>query len=213
MLRPALLVALLVHASSPAFADDFPDLGNCKETVFGPKGNEVSATTIERDAKHRIVKLIPKPRGDVQTREYDAAGRLTTIHIGDIRVANTYDPKTGRLDRTDEFEAKATTPSRTWTRDYDPKTGQLIHQVAKQGDKIVIEKDFTYDKANRIAAIAMDHGATTETHHYDDRGRLDTNAVVVSGQKIVFTYKYDDHDRRTEQANPKGRIEYSYTCK
>ena len=214
MTRVLLIVAALAGA---ARADDFEDLGNCKEQAFGAKDTApVRVVTIERDAKHRIAKQTTVLAGGatlVQTRTYDDKGRLATIQLGDSRIVNEYDAKTGRLARTLEYAEKAAAkPNRVWTREYDA-AGHLVHQVAREGDKDTIDKTYTYDKAGRVATLVMDRGATTETHGYDDRGHLVRNDVVISQQKISFTYRYDDKGRRIEQANPNGRIEYSYDCR
>lgn len=209
------LVVLALHAGA-ARADDFEDLGNCKEQAFGAaeKKLPVRVVSYERDAKHRITRATTKLSSGttlVETRDYDDKGRLATIAIDGTRVVNEYDAKTGRLARSLEFPAKATVPARVWTRTYDD-AGHLVHQIAKEGDKVAIDKTYTYDKGGRVATMSMDGGATTETHGYDDKGRLVSNDVVISQKHYLFTYRYDDKGRRIEQASPNGRIEYSYDC-
>ena len=214
MARALLIVIALAGA---ARADDFEDLGNCKEQAFSAKDpTPARVVTIERDAKHRIAKQTTVLAGGstlVQTREYDSKGRLATIHLDNSRIVNEYDGKTGRLARTLEYPDKTTTtPSRVWTNEYDA-AGHLVHVVAREGDLATIDKVYTYDKAGRVATVSMDHGATTEARSYDDKGRLVRNDVVISQQKFPFTYRYDDKGRKIEQASPKGRVEYSYDCK
>ena len=215
MARALLIVIALAGV---ARADDFEDLGNCKEEAFATGDRSPQrTTTIERDAQHRIIRqttVAGKGSTLVQTRTYDGKGRLATIQLGeDTRIVNEYDGKTGRLAHTVEYTGKGTTaPSRVWTDEYDA-AGHLIHVVAREGDKDTIDKVYTYDKAGRIATVSMDHGATTEARTYDDKGRLVRDDVVVSQQKIAFTYRYDDRGRRIEQASPKGRLAYGYDCK
>lgn len=213
MIRALLFVAVLAAA---ARADDFEDLGNCREEAFGATDKTPSRTiVIERDTKHRIAKQTTKLAAGgaalVQTRDYDDKGRLATVHIDELRVVNEYDAKTGRLGRTLELDGKSTTPTRVWAREYDA-AGHLVREVAHEGDKETIDKAFTYDKAGRVAKIAMDHGATTEAHTYDDKGRLVRNDVVISQKPYAFTYRYDDKGRRIEQASATGRIVYTYEC-
>ena len=216
MIRALVVIALVVARGGAARADDFEDLGNCREEAFGAAAKVPARTiVIERDAKHRIAKQTTKLAGGgslVQTRDYDDKGRLATIHIDKLRVVNEYDAKTGRLGRTLELDGNSTTPTRVWTREYDA-AGHLVREVAREGDKETIDKAFTYDKAGRVAKIAMDHGATTETHTYDDKGRLVRNDVVVSQKAYAFTYRYDDKGRRIEQASTTGRIVYTYDCR
>jgi YD repeat-containing protein len=207
-----LLVALF---ATTAFADDFEDLGACQEQVFHLSDKTpVRTTTYERDAKKRIVKATTKTSSMaiVQTRTYDDKGRLAIVAFSDISIANEYDAKTGRLARTIETTRGQKDPSRIWMREYDDK-GHLAHETAKEGDKVTIDKRYTYDDKGRIATMKMDGGATSETHTYDAAGHLVRNDVVVSQQKIPFTYAYDNKGRRMSQTNPNGRIEYSYDCR
>lgn len=211
MLRALLVLSVL---SATAHADD-EDFGQCKEESFAATRVTPLRTDIyERDAKARIAKKSTTTAGGsslVQTYDYDDKGRLATIHVvGTGSIAYDYDGK-GRVATMRELD-QANKVTRLWTRSYDDK-GRLAHEQAQEGRKVVIDKVYSYDEKGRLAKLAMDKGATTQTMTYDDKGRLARTDAKIGTDTVAFTYKYDEKNRRIEQANPNGRLVYSYDCK
>ncbi|MFJ5294587.1 RHS repeat domain-containing protein [Streptomyces sp. NPDC088348] len=135
---------------------------------------------------------------------YDDRGRRTDTWYGTnnshtifkAHVHQDYD-KSGRISRVWADQGPATAPTRQFDATYCRSAGSTTScSTAKADDRSLIQwsKDnlsgkttkYTYDKANRLTAVATDGGGKTYTYGYDARGNRKTSSDGAADQALAY---------------------------
>ncbi|XXF81065.1 RHS repeat-associated core domain-containing protein [Myxococcaceae bacterium GXIMD 01537] len=190
--------------------------------AFGRNLGHVLETTADALGRPRKVKSLTANGGVERITEYDAAGRLASVHdvVMGLHEAYEYKDVLGRLTRRVRTLDKGGSELKsTETRTYlDSEHKVTLHQVSDTGfagQTRTEEETRTFDKAGRVLKVERQVDGTLAAHEYtyDARGQVLTHTEPqVPGQqaRAVTRYEYDPQGNLLSVEDP-GQYKRTYT--
>ena len=140
---------------------------------FGPF-SKTFERTLNREG--RIIRF-KGPEGEVSDYEYNEAGDLAAIHIGDRTLRMATDPLTGHMDITYPGGARQQISKDAW--------GQTItNRLEDAGGTPIVERTYQYHLDGRLASVQA--GEDIRAYQYDPVGAL--SAATWGGETNTYTH-------------------------
>ncbi|MEW6303952.1 MAG: RHS repeat-associated core domain-containing protein [Verrucomicrobiota bacterium] len=178
-------------------------LGLIEERTYDPAGRLVSVkdaldqvTLFENDNAGRL-KKVTLPGGEVMNVSYDSLDRVTSVNLGGVGSATTYDDRgfpeavvlpggavanNYSLDPFGQVTGVTDGNARLWTFQRD-NLGRLTAAIDPAGKT----RSFSYDDRHRISGITFPDSLGTVAYTYDAAGNL-LRALYSDGTDHIYTY-------------------------
>jgi YD repeat-containing protein len=172
------------------------DALNRLATMADPVGAVGGTTTLIHNALDQL-ESVTDPRSFVTSYLYDGLGNLKQQGSPDTgKTVNTYDAAGNLLTRTDAKSQQTT----------------YIYDALNRATKITypgsVVHDYFYDEGTNQKGLLtrITEPAGTTTYGYNQKGRLTSEARVISGITYPTSYGYDSFGRLSQLGYPSGRV-------